>query len=101
MTGYNEFLRCKVVDDPATGLTDIPELPDSLFDFQDDITRWALRRGRAAIFAGIGSEGFVALQENRRFLGMELKASYYRQAVENMKAAIRERRDLFSEVETA
>jgi len=49
-------------------------------------------------FAGIGSEGFVALQEKRKFLGAELKASYYRQAKENMKAAIREENDLFAEV---
>jgi DNA modification methylase len=38
-------------------------------------------------FAGIGSEGYVALQEGRRFIGAELKASYYRQAVANLKAA--------------
>ena len=38
-------------------------------------------------FAGIGSEGYVALQEGRRFIGAELKASYYKQAVANLKAA--------------
>lgn len=38
-------------------------------------------------FAGIGSEGYVAIQEHRRFIGAELKASYYKQAVENLKAA--------------
>lgn len=38
-------------------------------------------------FAGIGSEGYVALQEGRRFIGAELKESYYRQAVANLKAA--------------
>lgn len=38
-------------------------------------------------FAGIGSEGYVALQEGRRFVGAELKASYYRQAVANLKTA--------------
>lgn len=38
-------------------------------------------------FAGIGSEGYVALQEGRRFIGAELKGSYYRQAVLNLKAA--------------
>lgn len=48
-------------------------------------------------FTGIGSEGYVALQENRRFLGAELKASYYRQAIENMKAALSEKDDLFAE----
>lgn len=38
-------------------------------------------------FAGIGSEGVVALEMGRRFIGAELKSSYYRQAVANLKAA--------------
>ena len=38
-------------------------------------------------FAGIGSEGYVALQEGRRFIGAELKASYFKQAAANMKVA--------------
>lgn len=38
-------------------------------------------------FAGIGSEGYVALQEGRRFIGAELKGSYYRQAALNLAAA--------------
>jgi DNA modification methylase len=36
-------------------------------------------------FAGIGSEGFVALQEGRKFIGAELKESYYRQACKNLE----------------
>jgi hypothetical protein len=51
---YLQFLARKAIADPATGLTSDPELPAALFDFQKDITRWALRRGRAAIFAGTG-----------------------------------------------
>lgn len=42
-------------------------------------------------FAGIGSEGYVALEMGRRFLGIELKESYFRQAIENLKSVIRER----------
>jgi DNA modification methylase len=38
-------------------------------------------------FMGIGSEGYVALQEGRRFIGTELKPSYYKQAVANLRAA--------------
>lgn len=38
-------------------------------------------------FAGIGSEGYVALQHGRRFLGFELKESYVKQAVVNLKNA--------------
>lgn len=38
-------------------------------------------------FAGIGSEGHVALTEGRRFVGAELKESYYRQAARNLLEA--------------
>jgi DNA modification methylase len=38
-------------------------------------------------FAGIGSEGYVALQEGRRFIGVELKRSYFEQAGRNLKEA--------------
>jgi hypothetical protein len=38
-------------------------------------------------FAGIGSEGFVSVQTGRQFVGIELKESYYAQAVENLKLA--------------
>lgn len=38
-------------------------------------------------FAGIGSEGHVSLQEGRRFVGAELKRSYYEQAVRNLSSA--------------
>jgi DNA modification methylase len=38
-------------------------------------------------FAGIGSEGYVAIQEGRRFVGAELKKSYYEQAVRNLESA--------------
>ena len=51
-------------------------------------------------FAGIGSEGFVALQMGRKFIGAELKASYYQQAARNLAAAKRETAGLFA-TETA
>jgi len=38
-------------------------------------------------FAGIGSEGYVAVKKGRRFIGVELKPSYYAVAVKNLKAA--------------
>nr|AKH47309.1 DNA methylase N-4/N-6 domain-containing protein [uncultured marine virus] len=37
-------------------------------------------------FAGIGSEGHVAIDEGRRFVGAELKKSYYEQARRNLDA---------------
>lgn len=51
---YSDFLERKRVSDPATGMGGAFDLPDFLFPHQRDITRWALRRGRAAIFAGTG-----------------------------------------------
>jgi hypothetical protein len=38
-------------------------------------------------FAGIGSEGYVALEEGRRFIGAELKESYFNEACRNLKRA--------------
>lgn len=38
-------------------------------------------------FAGIGSEGYIALQHGRRFQGFELKESYWKQACANLRAA--------------
>lgn len=38
-------------------------------------------------FAGIGSEGYCAVKAGRRFVGVELKKSYYEQAVRNLRAA--------------
>jgi DNA modification methylase len=38
-------------------------------------------------FAGIGSEGYESVRLDRRFLGIELKASYYNLAVRNLRAA--------------
>jgi len=51
---YNAFLRRKSILGEETGITDIPDLNSALFEFQRDITKWALRRGRAAIFADCG-----------------------------------------------
>jgi len=36
-------------------------------------------------FMGIGSEGYIALKIGRRFVGIELKKSYYEQAHKNLK----------------
>lgn len=38
-------------------------------------------------FAGIGSEGYVAVKIDRRFLGIELKDSYFKIAAGNLRAA--------------
>lgn len=48
-------------------------------------------------FMGIASEGHVALEQGRRFVGVELKTSYYEQAVRNLQNASKEKVELFSE----
>lgn len=41
-------------------------------------------------FAGIGSEGYQSIKMNRKFIGIELKESYYNQAKINLSRAQRE-----------
>ena len=47
-------------------------------------------------FMGIGSEGHVAIELGRRFVGVELKASYFQQAARNLATAHSKTLDLFS-----
>lgn len=51
---YAAFLENKRMTDPATGMDAVPTLAPFLFAHQRDIVSWALRRGRAAVFAGTG-----------------------------------------------
>lgn len=51
-------------------------------------------------FMGIGSEGYVAIQEGRRFVGIELKPSYWRQAV-NCLLSVDGQGNMFDGVGTA
>ena len=55
-------------------------------------------------FAGIGSEGYVAIEAGRKFIGIELKTSYFAQAVKNLEIAeakIHQNQDLFDGKELA
>jgi DNA modification methylase len=55
MTAYGEFLEGKRFLAPTTGReVDVGDLHPSLFAFQRDLVRWALRKGRAALFADTG-----------------------------------------------
>lgn len=51
---YEEFLQTKAIMDSPTGISGEIILSNIMKPHQQDITRWALRRGRAAIFAGTG-----------------------------------------------
>ena len=43
-------------------------------------------------FMGVGSEAYVAIEEGRKAIGIELKDSYYREAVKNLNLAVDSRR---------
>lgn len=47
---YGSFLKTKGINCSPVGF-ESKELPELLFDWQKDIVRWAIRRGRAAIWA--------------------------------------------------
>lgn len=54
MSDYQQFVADKLVRLLPTGMEPTAEWPH-LFDFQRDLTAWALRRGRAAIFSATGT----------------------------------------------
>ena len=50
---YTDYIDAKMQTVDAVGF-DASELHPDLFGYQSDIVRWALKRGRAAIFADCG-----------------------------------------------
>ena len=97
---YESFVAGKLAHHVSTGLAGDHPMPSRAFPFQRDLVTWALRRGRAAIFAntGLGKTlmqcvwaDVVASETGGRVLilavGAELKASYYAQAVRNLREA--------------
>lgn len=51
---YDAFLASKTPTVIMNGLEEVPPLHESLFPFQRELVAWALRRGRAALFADTG-----------------------------------------------
>ena len=41
-------------------------------------------------FMGIGTEGHIAMEQGRRFVGIELKESYFNQSEKNIRAAVKQ-----------
>jgi len=50
---YQQFLDSKRITVPATGI-EVSDINTALFPFEGDIVKWALKKGKAAIFAGTG-----------------------------------------------
>lgn len=72
MSDYKQFLQAKQVTAPAAGIQPGPVNPMA-FPFQRDIVAWALRRGRAAIFADCGmGKTFMQLEWARQIPGRVL-----------------------------
>lgn len=70
MGDYQAFLASKRILAPPTGIeVDDADFHPSLFNFQRDLTRWALRKGRAAIFADTGLGKTRMQLEWARFTG--------------------------------
>lgn len=62
MSDYQSFLASKQLVVRPSGITVAEDaINPALFDFQRDLVRWALRKGRAALFAGTGL-GKTAMQ---------------------------------------
>jgi len=51
-------------------------------------------------FMGIGSEGYVSLQLRRKFIGVELKEAYWKQACKNLNGVDAQGKTLFEFNET-
>jgi hypothetical protein len=55
MTSYSEFLKSKEIIVNSSGFSiATDELCTKLFDWQKDIVKWCLKKGRSAIFADCG-----------------------------------------------
>jgi len=54
MSDYAELVARKLASVPPTGIASEIHIPDFMFPHQQALTRWALRRGRSAVFADTG-----------------------------------------------
>jgi len=60
---YKEFLQSKRLVNKPVGISDKHTINNILFPFQSDIVRWALRKGRCAVFADTGlGKTFIQLE---------------------------------------
>jgi DNA modification methylase len=50
-------------------------------------------------FNGIGSTGYVAQKMNRRYIGIELKESYYKASINNLKVPLNKQLSLLNELD--
>jgi hypothetical protein len=59
---YSDFLRTKLLTNMPSGFDiSTTELPDNLYQYQKDLVRWAVKRGKSALFTMTGT-GKTAMQ---------------------------------------
>ena len=77
---------------PAKDNNDEKHIAPLQLDFIERCIRLWSNPGELVLspFMGIGSEGYVSVRLGRRFIGCELKPSYWRQAVKNLEDIERE-----------
>jgi DNA modification methylase/superfamily II DNA or RNA helicase len=51
---YKTFVDSKLMRDRPKGMDEVADINNKLYDWQQAVVRWALKRGRAAIFADCG-----------------------------------------------
>lgn len=66
---YAEFLQTKRAVAPIVGKHDTADVHPMLFPFQADLVRWAVRKGRAALFADTGLGKTLMQIEWARLIG--------------------------------
>ena len=74
---YKEFIENKQVLIESSGINiDRSELNAALFDFQKDIVRWALAKGRSAIFADCGlGKTIMQLKKKKKIAELHVQNS--------------------------
>lgn len=75
---YDEFLQQKRHTTQNYGI-DCNFIPDKMFDFQKYVTEVVLTP-----FMGVGSEVYGPVSMGRKAIGIELKETYFKQAVKNL-----------------
>jgi len=90
MNEYEQFVRSKLVRRPDAGPGMNGPIHEMLFPFQSDIVSWALRRGRAAIFADCGlGKTFMELEWLRHIEGTRMILAPLAVAPQIQKEALR------------
>lgn len=69
MSDYAEFLETKGITVSSVGPTEPGDTHPMLFPFQRDLVRWAVRKGRAALFADTGLGKTLMQLEWARLIG--------------------------------